>query len=727
MFQRNMLASPPPSTDVKPDHRFPSAALAQSQQSHLPAPPRRTSYSLYHHNTHEPSVYPEFNWENASHMKVPSFVHPPRSPNDAMEKRLIDSPQTAGLDPHNRTASASPPSSLSDTVNSDNANPSHEMHHIHPGPSHEEQAEQQSSVSTKRPRPPSLSQLDSRCFGRYPYPLLGVSGHSPPQGLASGAGLEKECEDSSCLPPIVTREERDENGGNESKSVLLIPPPHLERPKSDYADGGVDALDSSSMQRLTDTNQHSLPSSELVSFPTEGYSSSQHNPSHGTPTKSHPTSLSFGAQQSQAPQLTFAAHSNGGYLSALPSPVVTSSHDQAKSAPRSSYPGSPIMTLTTPVSATFPHEQGGAFSSLSPLGSGARSHNLAAPTSPHYPNSATTFPHLAAAHLMGSAYAPNNPSSHGATASTNSPDRVPGACASVSPPNPSSTPPWSSTEAQAPRRRGKLPSAVTGILKTWLMSHTTHPYPTEEEKKSLCEQTNLTMNQVSNWFINARRRILVPPSAGNSVHEVRQPIRRQAQSQLVRAAANAGVAPPCLTIRHLGPPSVPATPAGGLTMFSPVSTTSPHLQSNASFDFRYPLPHQGLSGRPVTSTQYSTPPMRQAPSSPMYSSHGSGNALSYYPSSHSSYSHYSASHSASSTPLPSPHYSASYSGCPTHYSTPQARLASPHPHSDSHPHTPPLTHSSNHRHHSASASYVPQASFNQSISYPTTPDREEGR
>ncbi|KAI5787028.1 homeobox KN domain-containing protein, partial [Peziza echinospora] len=58
------------------------------------------------------------------------------------------------------------------------------------------------------------------------------------------------------------------------------------------------------------------------------------------------------------------------------------------------------------------------------------------------------------------------------------------------------------------RRRGNLPKPVTDMLRAWLSSHVAHPYPTEEEKIQLCDATNLTMNQISNWFINARRRRL---------------------------------------------------------------------------------------------------------------------------------------------------------------------------------------------------------------------------
>ncbi|ORZ03091.1 hypothetical protein BCR43DRAFT_450266 [Syncephalastrum racemosum] len=60
------------------------------------------------------------------------------------------------------------------------------------------------------------------------------------------------------------------------------------------------------------------------------------------------------------------------------------------------------------------------------------------------------------------------------------------------------------------RRRGNLPKAVTAILRDWLAEHKKHPYPTEEEKAMLANQTDLTLNQISNWFINARRRILQP-------------------------------------------------------------------------------------------------------------------------------------------------------------------------------------------------------------------------
>ncbi|MCJ1253026.1 hypothetical protein MMC24_000833 [Lignoscripta atroalba] len=64
-------------------------------------------------------------------------------------------------------------------------------------------------------------------------------------------------------------------------------------------------------------------------------------------------------------------------------------------------------------------------------------------------------------------------------------------------------------EATHRRRPGRnLPKHVTDILRTWFSDHIAHPYPTEDEKQMLMGRTGLTISQISNWFINARRRSL---------------------------------------------------------------------------------------------------------------------------------------------------------------------------------------------------------------------------
>jgi hypothetical protein len=73
-------------------------------------------------------------------------------------------------------------------------------------------------------------------------------------------------------------------------------------------------------------------------------------------------------------------------------------------------------------------------------------------------------------------------------------------------------------------RRGNFPRPVTDILRAWFDEHLYHPYPSNEDKQMFLTRTGLTVSQVStralfvvkfadgfqisNWFINARRRKL---------------------------------------------------------------------------------------------------------------------------------------------------------------------------------------------------------------------------
>ncbi|KAG9051668.1 hypothetical protein FS837_000056 [Tulasnella sp. UAMH 9824] len=164
----------------------------------------------------------------------------------------------------------------------------------------------------------------------------------------------------------------------------------------------------------------------------------------------------------------------------------------------------------------------------------------------------------------------------------------------------------------------KLPKPVTDFLRKWLLEHADHPYPNEQEKKMLCEKTGLTMHQLSNWMINARRRILVPASKviqtiGSSPYNMGQ---RRSTSALAAAHAYRVVDPSSTTgpsgsatgpapshyIPHLLPEQLAAGVQRSQRGLAPSSagvvvgsqTASPGLQGQAAQPSGAALPGRGL-------------------------------------------------------------------------------------------------------------------------------------
>ncbi|XP_061371923.1 homeobox protein knotted-1-like 1 isoform X2 [Gastrolobium bilobum] len=56
------------------------------------------------------------------------------------------------------------------------------------------------------------------------------------------------------------------------------------------------------------------------------------------------------------------------------------------------------------------------------------------------------------------------------------------------------------------RKKGKLPKDARMALMDWWNTHHRWPYPTEEEKVKLSDDTGLDQKQINNWFINQRKR-----------------------------------------------------------------------------------------------------------------------------------------------------------------------------------------------------------------------------
>eukprot|EP00287_Rhodomonas_sp_CCMP768_P018444 CAMPEP_0202814878 /NCGR_PEP_ID=MMETSP1389-20130828/5903_1 /ASSEMBLY_ACC=CAM_ASM_000865 /TAXON_ID=302021 /ORGANISM="Rhodomonas sp., Strain CCMP768" /LENGTH=309 /DNA_ID=CAMNT_0049486743 /DNA_START=30 /DNA_END=959 /DNA_ORIENTATION=+ len=64
-----------------------------------------------------------------------------------------------------------------------------------------------------------------------------------------------------------------------------------------------------------------------------------------------------------------------------------------------------------------------------------------------------------------------------------------------------------SDRAVEKRRRENLPTDSVNVLRNWMMENVKRPYPTDQDKADLAKAAGITTHQVSNWFVNARKRI----------------------------------------------------------------------------------------------------------------------------------------------------------------------------------------------------------------------------
>lgn len=53
-----------------------------------------------------------------------------------------------------------------------------------------------------------------------------------------------------------------------------------------------------------------------------------------------------------------------------------------------------------------------------------------------------------------------------------------------------------------------IPAKAKTILEKWMYEHRLYCYPTKTEKQALALETGLSVQKISNWFINSRRRML---------------------------------------------------------------------------------------------------------------------------------------------------------------------------------------------------------------------------
>ena len=84
------------------------------------------------------------------------------------------------------------------------------------------------------------------------------------------------------------------------------------------------------------------------------------------------------------------------------------------------------------------------------------------------------------------------------------------------------------------RKSSSLPPETVEYLKAWMMSpdHVAHPYPTEQEKTKIMADTSIELKQLTNWFVNNRKRFWKP----------RVEARLQQRAQVVAVATAVSVA-----------------------------------------------------------------------------------------------------------------------------------------------------------------------------------------
>jgi Homeobox KN domain len=62
------------------------------------------------------------------------------------------------------------------------------------------------------------------------------------------------------------------------------------------------------------------------------------------------------------------------------------------------------------------------------------------------------------------------------------------------------------------KKSTSLPNETVEYLKAWMMSpeHIAHPYPTDAEKSKIMKDTGIELKQLTNWFVNNRKRYWKP-------------------------------------------------------------------------------------------------------------------------------------------------------------------------------------------------------------------------
>ncbi len=99
------------------------------------------------------------------------------------------------------------------------------------------------------------------------------------------------------------------------------------------------------------------------------------------------------------------------------------------------------------------------------------------------------------------------------------------------------------------RKSASLPPETVEYLKAWMMSpeHVAHPYPTEQEKAQIMAETGIELKQLTNWFVNNRKRFWKPRVEAKLQQKYAVAAAAQAQGVTMPGMAPGGAAPAVAT------------------------------------------------------------------------------------------------------------------------------------------------------------------------------------
>jgi len=134
---------------------------------------------------------------------------------------------------------------------------------------------------------------------------------------------------------------------------------------------------------------------------------------------------------------------------------------------------------------------------------------------------------------------------------------------------------------KSPRKSSSLPTETVDYLKAWMMSpeHIAHPYPTEQEKAQIMDDTGIELKQLTNWFVNNRKRYWKPRVEARLQQQAA--VAAVSPTKIVQAASTVT---PYIALDMTKPPQVSVSPSPSQHTRDGTSVNMVNASAFVSFD-----------------------------------------------------------------------------------------------------------------------------------------------